>query len=62
MVPDGFGWHHFDTELRARGLAVGGNYGALAGKVFRLGHMGTQADVSLVLQALDVIETVLRQR
>ncbi len=62
MVPDGFEWQSFDAELRARGLAVGGNYGALAGKVFRLGHMGTQADVSLVSEALGVIESVLRQR
>jgi len=45
--------------LRSRGLAVGGNYGPLAGKVFRLGHMGTQADLDLVRQAVDIIKDSL---
>lgn len=58
-VPAGFTWAEFDGELRRRGLAVGGSYGPLAGKVFRLGHMGSQADPRLVTQALDVIEEVL---
>jgi aspartate aminotransferase-like enzyme len=35
---------------------VGGSYGPIAGKVFRLGHMGTQADMGLMSQALDVLE------
>jgi aspartate aminotransferase-like enzyme len=30
--------------------------------VFRLGHMGTQADERLVGEAMDVIEEVLRGR
>lgn len=61
MVPDGFTWPEFDAALRACGLAVGGNYGALAGKVFRLGHMGTQANASLMTQALAVIADVLHR-
>jgi aspartate aminotransferase-like enzyme len=35
---------------------VGGSYGPIAGKVFRLGHMGTQADMGLLKQALVVLE------
>ncbi len=59
LVPDGIAWVDFDARLRAHGLAVGGSYGPLAGKVFRLGHMGTQADETLVRQALDVLKIVM---
>jgi aspartate aminotransferase-like enzyme len=59
-VPDQFQWAEFDTRLRQQGLIVGGNYGPLAGKVFRLGHMGSQADQALVDQALDIIEAVCK--
>jgi aspartate aminotransferase-like enzyme len=55
-VPDGIAWTEFDQRLRRRGLVAGGSYGPIAGKVFRLGHMGTQADPGLVQQALDVLE------
>jgi len=40
---------------------VAGSYGPLADKVFRLGHMGMQADMDLVTQALGVIRKVLYQ-
>ena len=59
-VPPGITWSEFDTKLRQSGLVVAGNYGPLAGRVFRLGHMGSQADMDLVKQALDVIERVVR--
>ena len=55
-------WPEFDRRLRSRGLAVGGSYGPLAGKVFRLGHMGSQADLALVHAALNVIEDVTREK
>lgn len=55
-VPQSMKWDDLNQRFRKRGLAVGGNYGYLAGKVFRIGHMGTQADLDLVRQALDVIE------
>jgi aspartate aminotransferase-like enzyme len=61
-LPDGWEWRAFDRALREHGLAVGGNWGKLHGKVFRLGHMGTQADEDLAARALDVIERVLRER
>ncbi len=57
-VPSGRTWHEFDDSLRARGLGVGGNYGELAGKVFRLGHMGTQASMELADKALAVLAEV----
>lgn len=58
-VPDGWTWAELDTALRRRGMAVGGNYGPLAGKVFRIGHMGAQADMDLVRRGMDVLEEVL---
>lgn len=58
-VPANITWKDLNGKFRQHGLAVGGNYGPLAGKVFRLGHMGTQADTALVRQALDVIQKVL---
>ncbi len=61
-IPDGFTWSSWDRRLREVGLVVAGSYGPLAGKVFRLGHMGAQADLGLMNKALDVIETVLGSR
>jgi aspartate aminotransferase-like enzyme len=55
-VPEGIAWSDFDQRLRRHGLVVGGSYGPIAGKVFRLGHMGTQADMGPVKQALGVLE------
>lgn len=60
-VPDGVDWTEFNLQLRQHGLVVGGSYGPMAGKVFRLGHMGTQADMELVKQALHVIDDVLEK-
>jgi aspartate aminotransferase-like enzyme len=58
-VPGAITWPELDAKLRKKGLAAGGSYGPLAGKVFRLGHMGTQADMGLIQKALDVLaETV----
>ncbi|MEZ4868443.1 MAG: aminotransferase class V-fold PLP-dependent enzyme [Caldilineaceae bacterium] len=61
-VPASWEWAVFDQALRAHGLAVGGNYGPLAGQVFRIGHMGTQANLALVEQGLAVIQAVLQKK
>ena len=57
-VPAHITWSELDQRLRAQGMVVGGSYGPMANQVFRLGHMGTQADPALVEQALDVLERV----
>ncbi len=57
-VPEHLSWQALDAALRKRGLAVGGSHGKLAGKVFRLGHMGSQADMKLVTQAMAVLSEV----
>jgi len=59
VVPEKFTWEQLDRRFRQRGLVVGGNYGQLSGKVFRIGHMGSQADPGLIQQALDVIAEIL---
>jgi aspartate aminotransferase-like enzyme len=61
-VPDRVNWPEFNLQLRQHGLVVGGSYGPMAGKVFRLGHMGTQADMELVIEALNVIEIVVGKK
>lgn len=58
-VPEKFTWEEFNGKLRVRGLAVGGNYGSLAGKVFRIGHMGSQADNDLLKRGMNIIREVL---
>ncbi len=58
-VPENLSWEKFNFELRKRGLAVGGNYGILAGKVFRIGHMGSQADKNLIREGMSIIKEVL---
>ncbi len=59
-VPDGIVWPEFDLRLRQHGLVVGGSYGPMAGKIFRIGHMGSQANMELVEQALNIIENVVK--
>lgn len=58
-VPEKFSWSELDHRFRDKGLAVGGSYGSLAGKIFRLGHMGSQASMGLVDKALKVIGEVV---
>ncbi len=59
-VPAKMSWKKLDGNLRSLGLVVGGNYGCLAGKVFRIGHMGSQANMELVKEAMDILERVVR--
>lgn len=61
-IPLGWMWDELDSALRERGLALGGSYGSLAGRVFRVGHMGTQADMELVRNGMDTLEQVLLTR
>ena len=58
-VPDGTSWDGLDQALRKQGMVVGGSLGPLAGKVFRIGHMGVQADRALVDRGMDVLSRVL---
>jgi aspartate aminotransferase-like enzyme len=58
-VPEPPGWEELDRQLRAQGMGVGGSLGPLAGRVFRIGHMGSQADPALVDRGMDVLADAL---
>ncbi len=58
-IPHGMTWEALDKRCRERGLAIAGSYGQLAGKVFRIGHMGSQADLKMLEQGLNILESVL---
>jgi aspartate aminotransferase-like enzyme len=60
-VPEKAGWRQLDAALRRRGMVVAGSYGPLAGKVFRIGHMGRQADMDLLARGMDALAEVLRE-
>jgi aspartate aminotransferase-like enzyme len=55
-VPENIPWQDLDRRFREQGLVVGGSYGPLTGKVFRLGHMGHQADMKLAHLAAEILE------
>jgi aspartate aminotransferase-like enzyme len=57
-VPEEVGWERLNSALRARGMVVGGSYGPLADKVFRIGHMGCQADMDLLERGMDTLAEV----
>jgi aspartate aminotransferase-like enzyme len=59
LTPEDMSWREWRARLRARGLAVGGNFGPLAGRVFRLGHMGSQARGALMAEALAALREAL---
>jgi aspartate aminotransferase-like enzyme len=61
-LPEGWTWPELDGALRARGLILGGNYGPLDGKVFRVGHMGSQADENRVSRGMAILNEVLKGR
>lgn len=61
-VPAGWTWTEWRAALRQRGLVVAGSFGPMADRVFRLGHMGSQAHEALMLQALAVIQEVFWER
>jgi aspartate aminotransferase-like enzyme len=60
-VPEGWTWQDLDKALRERGMVLGGSYGPLEGKVFRLGHMGNQARQALMEKGMNILEEVLRR-
>ena len=58
-VPESLAWEELDRRLREHGMVVAGSLGPLAGKVFRIGHMGSQANRALVNRGMDVLSQVL---
>ncbi len=44
------------NTAKENGVFLGGSFGQLHNKIFRIGHMGTQADLTLLKKTLNVIE------
>ena len=60
-LPDGITGDDVVKGAKARGYTVGGGYGPLKGRTFRVGHMGDHT-VEGVTRCLDVCGDVLRER
>lgn len=58
-VPEGMTFDEFDQKVRAYGMGIGGSFAELEGKIFRLGHMGTQATLANVDAALNVLSKII---
>jgi aspartate aminotransferase-like enzyme len=59
LIPQKYTWKEWQQRLRERGLIVAGSFGPMTDKVFRLGHMGLQADPALMEKALAAIGDAL---
>ncbi len=56
-IPEGLDWKAFNADLRARKLVVAGGQGPLAGRILRVGHLGT-VTLDEILGAIGVLEEV----
>ncbi|KAF9576920.1 hypothetical protein EC968_000045 [Mortierella alpina] len=60
-VPKNTTWEELDKKLRKEGVVFGGSYGQTANALFRIGHMGSQANMESAAYALDVLEKLVHQ-
>jgi aspartate aminotransferase-like enzyme len=56
-LPENHDWKVFNGAIKAHGVVLAGGQGKLAGKIFRLGHLGS-VTVEEILGAIAVLETV----
>jgi aspartate aminotransferase-like enzyme len=56
-LPDGHEWKPFNAAIKAHGVVLAGGQGKLAGKIFRLGHLGS-VTVDEILGTIAVLERV----
>jgi aspartate aminotransferase-like enzyme len=56
-IPDGLDWKSFNTDLKRRKLVLAGGQGQLAGKILRVGHLGT-VTLDEILACIGVLEEV----
>jgi aspartate aminotransferase-like enzyme len=56
-LPEGHDWKTFNGGIKAHGVILAGGQGKLAGKIFRLGHLGS-VTVEEILGAIAVLESV----
>jgi aspartate aminotransferase-like enzyme len=56
-IPEGLDWKAFNGVLKARGLVVAGGQANLAGRIFRVGHLGS-VTVDEIVDAVETLEAV----
>ena len=56
-LPEGHEWKPFNAAIKAHGVVLAGGQGKLAGKIFRVGHLGS-VTVEEILGAIAVLEQV----
>ncbi|HET9457320.1 MAG TPA: alanine--glyoxylate aminotransferase family protein [Candidatus Limnocylindrales bacterium] len=56
-LPEGHDWKAFNGAIKAHGVVLAGGQGKLAGRIFRLGHLGS-VTVEEVLGVIAVLEPV----
>jgi aspartate aminotransferase-like enzyme len=59
-IPEGLDWKAVNGELKRRGLVLAGGQGKLAGRIFRVGHLGS-VTVDEILGAIATLEAVSLQ-
>jgi aspartate aminotransferase-like enzyme len=57
VVPDDVDWKSFNAEIKRRGVVLAGGQAKLAGKIFRVGHLGS-VTVEEILGVMSVLEFV----
>ena len=60
-LPENHDWKAFNRAIKAHGVVLAGGQGKLAGKIFRLGHLGS-VTVEEILGAIATLETVSREQ
>jgi aspartate aminotransferase-like enzyme len=56
-IPEGLDWKSFNGELKRQQLVLAGGQGKLAGRIFRLGHLGS-VTVAEIVEAIATLEAV----
>jgi aspartate aminotransferase-like enzyme len=56
-IPDGLDWKAFNADLKLRNLVLAGGQGQLAGRILRVGHLGT-VTLDEILGAVGILEEV----
>ena len=57
-LPEGLDWKTLNAEIKRRGVVLAGGQGKLAGRIFRVGHLGS-VTIDEILGAIATIETAL---
>lgn len=59
-LPEKVSWNDLNNKLKEKGVLFSSGKGELHGKVMRIGHMGIQCNLELLLSSLQILETVLK--